>query len=104
MDNTLEDKLKEFKKGYLKKLETIVENLKKLQNDVKLNLDELYSTVHTSSGTSGMYGLKNLSDLSTEFEVYLKEIRNDKTSINEQELQEKLENYVGNIEKTILGE
>ena len=104
MDNSLEDKLKEFKKGYLKKLETTVLNLTALLENIQSNIEELYSTVHTISGTSGMYGLKNLSDLSTEFEVYLKEIRNDKSLVDEHELFKKLKKYIEDIKDTILGE
>lgn len=102
MNDNLGDKLKELKQGYLKKLEITLCTFKNLLTDFEsINIDELYSMVHTISGTSGMYGLNSLSDASTEFELYLKEIKNDKNLLKEDELLEKFKKYVNTIEKNI---
>ena len=105
MDNNLQDKLKVLKLGYIKKLEGIIPEFKVLLQQIGASFnDELYSKVHTISGTSGMYGLNELSDTSTEFEVYLKEIKHDPSLHNEVELKEKLTKYIENIENIIKGE
>ncbi len=103
MNNNLEEKLKELKKGYLEKLKILVVTLKDLSDNLEqLNIDDLYSKVHTVSGTSGMYGLKELSDISTNFELYLKEIKNGNKNLNKTELKEKLTEYINNIEIVVL--
>lgn len=102
MNNNLESKLKEFKKGYLKKLEDIILGFKTLLNDKDINIEELYKKVHTISGTSGMYGLKEISDISTEFEFYLKLLKENIGIINEDELKNKILNFINDIEKIAL--
>ena len=103
MNNNLEEKLKELKKGYMEKLKSLVVSLKDLYDNFELfNIDELYSKVHTISGTSGMYGLKELSDISTEFEIYLKEIKNNNIDLDESELKQKLVAYTNSIERVVL--
>ena len=101
----LEDKLKELKKWYLEKLEGLALSFKSLLKSVeKIDLDDLYSKVHTISGTSGMYGLNGLSDISTEFEIYLKTIKNNPKLIKKEELKEKLLQYTQSIEKVVAGD
>ena len=102
MDNNLEIKLKELKKGYLKKLEDMILSFKILLNDNKVNIEELYLKVHTISGTSGMYGLSELSNNSTEFEFYLKPLKEEINSIDMIELKDKLSNFINYIEKVVL--
>lgn len=102
MDNNLESKLKELKKSYLKKLEDIILGFKTLLNDKEINIGELYKKVHTISGTSGMYGLKEISDISTEFEFYLKPLKENISVINEDELKNKILNFINDIEKIAL--
>lgn len=103
MDNNLESKLKELKKGYLKKLETLLPSfMDMLEATDKIDLTELYSKVHTISGTSGMYGLKELSDISNEFEIHLKGVKDNKGLVDEQELKERLNPYIESIKKAIL--
>lgn len=100
--NDIQNKLNELKKGYLKKMETNIAELKSLAQNFELsNVERVYSIVHTTSGTSGMYGLSELSEISTEFEIYLKGIRNDSSLIDEKEFIEKLKNYVDTIQKKI---
>lgn len=103
MNNNLEEKLKELKKGYMEKLKILVVTLKDLSDNLEqLDINDLYSKVHTISGTSGMYGLKELSDISTNFELYLKEIKNGNENLNKTELKEKLTEYINNIEIVVL--
>lgn len=94
----LKNKLNELKKGYLKKLEDILANLKNLLSNEKIDIEELYSNIHKISGTSGIYGLSEISNISTEFEFYLKEIKNGITIIKEQELRTMLLEYIENID------
>lgn len=105
MDNNFEEKLKELRKGYLKKLETEVVELKDLLNVDEINVFNVYSKVHKISGTSGMYGLNELSNTSNIFEVYLKEIlkqiEENANSINNSDIQKKLSDYIAYIEDTI---
>lgn len=103
MSSNLEEKLKELKKLYLKKLADISLSLKILLNSEKINIEEVYFQVHKISGTSGMYGLNELSHISTEFEIYLKEIKEDKSKLQEQELSDKLLKYIEKVE-TFLSE
>lgn len=99
MQNNLENKLKELKQAYLKKLEDILLNFKKnLEDTSSVDIAELYSQVHKISGTSGMYGLKKLSEISSKFEMFLKEEKNNKP----QKLKNKLFEYIKIIEETIL--
>lgn len=99
MNESLEDKLKELRKGYLKKLEDLLVGFKVLSNAEKIDIVELYSKVHTISGTSGMYGLQELSNISTDFEVYLKEVKENIDFLNQEELKKKLLGYIAGIEK-----
>lgn len=101
--NDLENKLKELRQGYLKKLEDVVLSLKSTLQNEEMDVDEIYAEVHKVSGTSGMYGLNEISNISTEFEFYLKELKNDKTLIKPKELSEKLAKYLKNIETSING-
>jgi chemotaxis protein histidine kinase CheA len=106
MNNELENKLKELKKGYLKKLEGVFSEFTVLLESEKIDIEKIYSKVHTISGTSGMYGLNKLSDISTDFEVYLKKLKElakeNINSINQEELKNKFSDYLKNIEENIL--
>lgn len=100
MDNKLEEKLKELKKEYFKKLESMLLNFKSLLTDENINIEEIYSKVHKISGTSGMYGISDLSEASTELELYLKPLRENPDNINLEELKNNFTNYldyIGNI-------
>ena len=105
MDNKLQEQLKVLKMGYLKKLEGMIPEFKVLLEKISLlNVDELYIKVHTISGTSGMYGLIKLSDLSTDFELYLKKVKNDKSCYDEGALKGLLTEYIEHIIDIIKGE
>ena len=98
MDNDLQAKINILKQGYLKKLEGMILEFKAILEKISLsNIEELYSKVHTISGTSGMYGLSELSSFSTDFEVYLKKINNDKKIYNEDVLKDLLIKYIDDI-------
>jgi len=101
MNNNLEIKLKELKMGYLKKLESMVLSFKALLSDKDINIEELYQKVHTISGTAGMYGLSKLSGDSTEFEIYLKEIRGNSNSAEKNEVEARLLKYIEALEDTV---
>jgi len=103
MNNNLEEKLKELCKGYLNKLKGTFLDFKALSNEKPININEVYSKVHTISGTSGMYGLKDLSSTSTEFEIYLKPLKENPNSINTKDLKDKFEIYLGDLEKILSG-
>lgn len=100
MADSLQNKLNELKRGYLKKLEGVLSEFYILLEAQKIDYNEIYTKVHTISGTSGMYGLKSLSDISTEFEYYLKDIKNG-IDYSEEELKNKFLKYVNSLKKNI---
>lgn len=104
MDKNFEEKFKELQKGYLNKLRENFSSFKALLNENPINIQEVYSRVHTISGTSGMYEISNLSDVSVDFEIYLKPIKENPDSINIEELKNRFSNYLDSIEKIILGD
>lgn len=104
MDKNFEEKFKELQKGYLNKLRENFSNFKVLLYENPINVQEVYSRVHTISGTSGMYGMYVLSDISTDFEIYLKPIKENPNSLNTEEFKNKFANYLDSIEKIILGD
>ena len=101
MNSELENKLKELKKGYMKKLEVVVVEFAALLECEKIDIEDIYSRVHTISGTSGMYGLNELSDMSTNFEVYLKKAKEDINSINHEELKNMFSDYTKSIARIV---
>lgn len=101
MNNSFEDKLKELKKGYINKLKDTLLLLKNILNDKNINIVDIYSRIHTISGTSGMYGLNNISEISTEFEIYLKPLKEDPDSINSKELENKFSDYINSLDKIL---
>jgi len=101
MKNELENKLKELCKGYLNKLKGIFLDFSVLIDEEPINIQEVYSKVHTISGTSGMYGLSDLSNTSTEFEIYLKPLKENPESINAKELKNKFSIYLKDIEQIL---
>lgn len=101
MDSNLENKLKELKKAYLQKLEGVVLDFQKMFSELpEIDLEELYSQVHKISGTSGMYGLKELSGFSTEFEFFLKEIKNN-DDFEIQLLKDKFSIYIEIVDQVV---
>jgi len=103
MNNEFELKLKELRKGYINKLKDLIPSFEDLLNADSINIEEIYIKVHTVSGTSGMYGLKELSDASAEFESYLKPYKENPTSINIEELKAKFLNYLEFMKTEIIG-
>lgn len=101
MNNDLENKLKELKKGYINKLRESIPTFKSLLAEEPININEIYSKVHTISGTSGMYGLKDLSDVSTKFEIYLKPFKDEPNTVDAEILKAKLSDYIDYLEKTV---
>jgi len=101
MDNNLEEKLKELRKGYIIKLKDVLLSINNLVYNEEINIEELYSKIHTISGTSGMYGLVDVSNASTEFEIYLNKIKSDINSINKIDLKERLYEFIKNLENLI---
>lgn len=106
MDKNLEDKLNEFKRGYLKKLEGVLLDFQIMLKSDQIDVKDLYIKVHTISGTCGMYGLSVLSKLSNEFEEYLKPIKEEAGDINfnQEELKNKFLKYVDSIEEILKGD
>lgn len=100
----LEDKLNELKKGYLKKLETVLQEFNALLNESEIDIKLFYAKVHTISGTSGIYGIKELSNYSTDFEIYLKEKINNDIQIEQSELKDKIVEYINFLNKILMGE
>lgn len=101
MNNDLAEKLKELRIGYLNKLRESYPAIKTLVDEEPINIQEIYSKIHTISGTSGMYGLKEVSDISTEFEFYLKPLKENPDLIKIDEFKEKFSNYLNELQKTI---
>lgn len=104
MDKSFEEKFKELKKAYLDKLRETLPSFKALLYENPMNIQEIYSRVHTISGTSGMYEVSDLSDISVEFEIYLKPIKENLALINIEEFKNRFSNYLDSIEKVILGD
>lgn len=101
MNNDLAEKLKELRNGYLNKLKESYPGIKALMDEEPINIQEIYSKIHTISGTSGMYGIQDLSEASTEFEFYLKPIKENPNSIKINEFKEKFSNYLNELQKVI---
>lgn len=104
MDKQFEEKFKELQTGYLNKLRENFPSFRALLSENPLNIPEIYSRVHTISGTSGMYEMSDLSDISIDFEIYIKPIKDDPFSANIEELKKKFSDYLDNIEKIIIGD
>lgn len=104
MDKNFEDKFKELQKGYLNKLKENFPSFKALLNETPLSINEIYSRVHTISGTSGMYEIPELSDISVDFEIYLKPIKENPDLVKNEELKDRFSNYLDSIEIVLLGE
>lgn len=102
MNNSLEEKIKELRQGYVNKLRETFPELKDLLYQEPINILDIYSKVHTIAGTSGMYGLQYLSELSTKFEFYLKPLKENIVPINTDEFKIKFSEYLDSIEKIIL--
>ncbi|MDD3594408.1 MAG: Hpt domain-containing protein [Candidatus Gastranaerophilales bacterium] len=102
MDNNLEAKLKEFKKAYLAKLDNSVSSLIALINHPgKINIETLYDEVHKISGTSGVYGFRELSALATDFEFYLKKLKTVNSNADEAELKNMFIQFIKKIQQII---
>lgn len=104
MDKNFEKKFKELQKGYLNKLKENFSGFKALLNENPLDIQEIYSRIHTISGTSGMYELSDLSDISVGFEIYIKPFKENPESMDVEEFKNKFSIYLDSIEKIILGE
>jgi chemotaxis protein histidine kinase CheA len=98
--NDFQEKLNILKQGYLNKLRSEFEAFSALLT-VDVGVEDIYSRVHKISGTGGMYGLKELSEISTVFEVYLKEKRENPESINQEELYQKFSQYLTELKNQI---
>lgn len=101
MNNDLETKLKELKQGYVIKLRGILLELNSLVSVLQVDIQEIYSKIHTVSGTSGMYGLSEISEMSTELEFYLKPLRENPGSIDKEELEDKIRKYINQVEEML---
>ena len=99
MDNNFENKLNELKNAYLKKLETTVQELENVFEQEEEKIKTVYLIVHKIAGTSGMYGLSKISNLSNGFEEYLKQ--NDGI-INIEEFETKFIDYIEKLKDIIL--
>lgn len=104
MDKNFEEKFIELQKGYLNKLRENFPSFKALLNEEPINLQEIYSRVHTISGTSGMYGLSDVSNISTDFEFYLKPLKENPNLVKIEELKNRFLNYLDSIEIVLVGE
>jgi HPt (histidine-containing phosphotransfer) domain-containing protein len=102
MNNDLQEKLKELRKEYLNKLKDTFPNFKVLLNNNPIDIQEVYSKAHTIAGTSGMYGLKDLSEVSSKFEFYLKPLKANPDTINIEELKNKFSTYLNDLETILL--
>lgn len=98
MSINLQEELRKLKVEYLKKLEKMIPDFWIIYKETGTpNIDNLYLKVHSISGTSGMYGLSELSEVSTQFEMYLQGLKDDINLINEVELKERLFKYIKEI-------
>ena len=97
----LEQQLKILKMGYIKKLRDSFPEFEALLSLRTPDINEVYTKVHTISGTSGMYGIMDLSEISSEFEIYLKEQKANIDMINYEDLKSKLSTYVENLSSII---
>lgn len=104
MNKEFEEKFKELQKGYLNKLKENMQGFKALLHETPFNFQEIYSRVHTISGTSGMYEMPDLSNISIEFEIYIKPIKENPDSADIEEFKTRFSNYLDSIEKLLVGE
>jgi len=104
MNNDFEAKLRELRRGYLNKLRIILHEVRALCLEIPINIQDVYSKIHTISGTSGMYSLNDLSNVSTVFEFYLKPLKENPETIQEEELKTKLSEYIVYLEKLLTGD
>lgn len=104
MDKNFEEKFKELQKGYLNKLKENFPSFQALLNENPINIQEIYSRVHTISGTSGMYEISDLSDISADFEIYIKPFKENPESMDVEEFKNKFSIYLNSIRNIILGE
>lgn len=104
MDKDFIEKFNVLRKGYLNKLKDNLPSFRALLDENPINIAEIYSRVHTLSGTCGMYELPELSKLSVNFETYIKPIKENPDLINIEEFKNKFVIYLDNIETVILGE
>lgn len=104
MNDDFVGKLNELKRGYIIKLKSVLKDIEALLGADKINVNELYSKIHTISGTSGMYGLKIISEISSDFEMELKVLKEKINPINEEELKGKLKAYIENMNDILTGE
>lgn len=102
---SLEEKLENFKKAYLQKLQQEVVVLKELldcsEEDLQETLKTTCAIVHKISGTSGMYKLTEISEISIAFENYTEQGLENTHELLYTEFQEKFKAYLTNLDYLI---
>lgn len=104
MDKNFDEEFKELQKRYLNKIRDSLSSFKDLIEESPINIQEIYSRVHAIAGTSGMYELLDLSNISSDFEGYLKPIKENPDSVKIEEFRNKFSSYLVSVEKILLGE
>lgn|SRR5574344_1226835 len=95
-----EDKLKKLKIAYLAKLKDTFPEIAGMTLE-KCGIMEIYQRIHKIAGTSGMYGLREVSEIATKFELYLKPLK-DGNAFDKKELEAKLLSFVEEY-KSLIG-
>lgn len=109
-----EDFLKQFellKIEFNKKLPGLVNELQISMNEVNTdptikNLKSLYVKVHNLAGSSGLYGFSNITNLSRDFEQYIKpfvEQTENISTVDLSQLNEMFMQYMHNINNCVNG-
>jgi len=90
-------KLEVLKKAYSQKIKSHIEDLKTFLAE-GFQPEDIYSIIHSISGTSGMFGMSEVSALATDFEFFLKELKNKPKGTDQNILNEKLEKFIRDLE------
>jgi HPt (histidine-containing phosphotransfer) domain-containing protein len=86
-------KLDTLKKMYVEKLRALIPEFELIILSEKIDVKEIYQRVHKISGTAGMYGLAGISDLASQFEEYLKPIKDDLNLENQNDIKKKTSEF-----------
>lgn len=104
MNDDLSKKLDVLKQMYIVKLKCIINEFWELFDNENIDASDLYLKIHSISGTSGMYGLTEIGDVSSEFELYLKSLNNDINFSNDEEFRNKFSAYIKTLNDILDGD
>lgn len=104
MDKNFLENLNKLKKSYIKKLKLSVSDFEMILNNGTIDIQDLYQRIHKISGTSGMYGLFEISNISSSLEFYLKKFKDNPEKINQEDLKQNLSEYLKSFKEFLQGD